>query len=65
MAAPITAPTLQMHGELDSCVLPSSAEGSWRYVAGAFEWRLLPGIGHFPQEEAPDVVTTAIADWAR
>ena len=53
MAAPITAPTLQLHGELDTCVLPSTARGSGRYVAGAYEWRELPGIGHFPQEEAP------------
>jgi pimeloyl-ACP methyl ester carboxylesterase len=65
MAAPITAPTLQLHGELDTCVLPSTARGSGRYVAGAYEWRELAGVGHFPQEEAPDAVTAAIADWAR
>ena len=41
-----------------------SARGSGRYVAGAYEWRELPGIGHFPQEEAPDLVSRAIADWA-
>jgi pimeloyl-ACP methyl ester carboxylesterase len=65
MAAPITAPTLQLHGALDACVLPSTARGSGRYVAGAYEWRELPGIGHFPQEEAPDVVSAAIAAWSR
>jgi pimeloyl-ACP methyl ester carboxylesterase len=65
MAAPVTAPTLQLHGALDPCVLPSTAEGSDRYVAGSYEWRLLPRVGHFPQEEVPDEVTTAIADWAR
>jgi pimeloyl-ACP methyl ester carboxylesterase len=64
MAAPITAPTLQLHGELDSCVLPSTARGSGRYVAGAYEWRELSGVGHFPQEETPDDVSAAIADWA-
>jgi pimeloyl-ACP methyl ester carboxylesterase len=64
MAAPITAPTLQLHGELDTCVLPSTARGSGRYVAGAYEWRELPGVGHFPQEEAPDLVTAAITEWA-
>jgi pimeloyl-ACP methyl ester carboxylesterase len=46
-------------------VLPETARGSGRYVAGAYEWRELPGIGHFPQEETPDAVTKAIADWAR
>jgi pimeloyl-ACP methyl ester carboxylesterase len=64
MAAPVTAPTLQLHGSLDACVLPGTARGSDRYVAGAYEWRELPGVGHFPQEEAPDQVTAAIAAWA-
>jgi pimeloyl-ACP methyl ester carboxylesterase len=65
MAAPVTAPTLQLHGALDPCVLPGTARGSGRYVAGAYEWRELPGVGHFPQEEAPDLVSEAIAEWAR
>jgi pimeloyl-ACP methyl ester carboxylesterase len=65
MAAPVTAPTLQLHGELDSCVLVESARGSGRYVAGAYEWRELSRIGHFPQEEVPADVTRAITTWAR
>jgi pimeloyl-ACP methyl ester carboxylesterase len=64
MAAPITAATLQLHGALDTCVLPSTARGSGRYVAGPYEWRELAGVGHFPQEEAPDAVSAAIAEWA-
>ena len=64
MAAPITAPTLQLHGALDPCVLPGTARGSGRYVAGAYEWRELPGVGHFPHEETPDEVSRAIAAWA-
>ncbi|MCW2584482.1 MAG: putative hydrolase or acyltransferase of alpha/beta superfamily [Klenkia sp.] len=65
MAAPVTAPTLQLHGTLDPCILPSTARGSGRYVAGAYEWRELPGIGHFPHEETPEEVSAAIATWAR
>lgn len=65
MAAPVTAPTLQLHGALDPCVLPGTALGSGRYVAGAYEWRELPRVGHFPPEEAPDDVTAAITTWAR
>jgi pimeloyl-ACP methyl ester carboxylesterase len=65
MAAPITAPTLQLHGTLDTCVLPATARGSGRYVAGAYEYRELDGVGHFPHEEAPDTVTRAIVEWAR
>jgi pimeloyl-ACP methyl ester carboxylesterase len=65
MAAPISAPTLQLHGGQDRYILPATAEGSGRYVAGAYEWRLFPGLGHFLPEEAPDEVTKAVADWAR
>ena len=64
MAAPVTAPTLQLHGELDPYILVGTAEGSGRYVAGAYDWRVLPGVGHFLPEEAPDEVTRAIADFA-
>ena len=65
MAAPVTAPTLQLHGALDRYVLPATARGSDRYVAGAYEWRELTRVGHFPQEESPAEVTAAIAAWAR
>jgi pimeloyl-ACP methyl ester carboxylesterase len=64
MAAPVTAPTLQLHGARDPLVLPRTARGSGRYVAGAYEWRELPGIGHFPPEEAAADVATAITTWA-
>jgi pimeloyl-ACP methyl ester carboxylesterase len=65
MAAPISAPTLQLHGALDPYVLPATARASGQYVAGAYEWRELPGIGHFPAEEAPEQVSAEIVRWAR
>ena len=64
MSAPITAPTLQLHGTIDTCVLVDTARDSGRYVAGAYEFRELPGIGHFPQEECPAEISRTIADWA-
>ena len=60
LAAGVQAPVLQLHGALDSCVLPSTAAGAQPYAHGGTELRLLDGVGHFPHEEIPDVVTEAV-----
>jgi pimeloyl-ACP methyl ester carboxylesterase len=61
---PITAPTLHLHGAKDTCMLPGTGRGSGRYVSGPYAWRLLPDVGHYPQEEAPEEVTDEIVRWA-
>jgi pimeloyl-ACP methyl ester carboxylesterase len=63
MTRPVGMPTLQIHGSLDPCVLPATAEGSRRFVDAEYEWQLLDGVGHFPHEEAPDVVTKELLRW--
>jgi pimeloyl-ACP methyl ester carboxylesterase len=63
IAAPVNAPTLQLHGDLDRCVLPGAAQGSGRYVSADYEWRLLPGVGHFPHEEVPEAFNTELLSW--
>ena len=63
-ARPVSAPTLQLHGALDGCVLPKTAERSARHVVGPYVWRLVDGAGHFLHEERPDVVTPEIVRWA-
>jgi pimeloyl-ACP methyl ester carboxylesterase len=65
LAAPISAPVLQLHGALDSCILPSTAAGSGRYVSGRYEWLLLGGVGHFPQSEAAEAVTGELVRWLK
>lgn len=65
MATPITAPTLQLHGALDGCVLPRTAQGSGRYVAAPYEWRLIDGVGHFPHQECPELVTGELLRWCK
>nr|MDT0665459.1 alpha/beta hydrolase [Micromonospora sp. DSM 115978] len=58
-----TVPTLHLHGALDRCMLPGTAQGSGRYVSGDYRWRLLRGVGHFPQEEAVETVAAELLDW--
>ena len=65
MAQPVTAPLLQLHGSLDGCLSPATALGSGRYVAGEYHWRLLDGVGHFLQQEAPDTVSGELVEWAK
>jgi len=63
MRAPVQAPTLQLHGALDSCVRPATARGSGRYVDAPYRWRLIDGAGHFPQEEQSDRLTAELCHW--
>jgi pimeloyl-ACP methyl ester carboxylesterase len=65
MQQPITTPTLQLHGELDTATLPRTAQGSGRYVVAPYEWRLIPDAGHFLHQEAPDVVAGEILRWLK
>ena len=63
MRKPVTAPTLQLHGENDPVLLPRSAVGSDQYVDAPYRWRLLPGVGHFPHEEKPDAFNAELVSW--
>ncbi|MBN1173021.1 MAG: alpha/beta hydrolase [Micromonosporaceae bacterium] len=60
---PIGCPTLQLHGSADAAALPRTAQGSGRYVAAEYAWRVLDGVGHFPPQEVPETVTCEILSW--
>ncbi|HEY2442579.1 MAG TPA: alpha/beta hydrolase [Streptosporangiaceae bacterium] len=63
MRSPIQAPTLQLHGSLDRCVLPRSARGSSRHVEAPYRWRLIDGAGHYPHEERPERFNDELNGW--
>ncbi len=65
LRAPIAAPVLHLHGDFDSCVLPSTAQGSGQYVTGDYEWRVLDGVGHFPHNEVPELISGELIRWAK
>lgn len=63
MHTEVEAPTLQLHGALDHCILPRTAQGSGRYVAAPYRWRLIEGAGHFPHEETPEAFDAELLGW--
>lgn len=65
MLAPIQCPVLQVHGGADPAMLPSTAAGSGHFVTGQYSWCLLPDVGHFPHEEAPEAFDAAVLRWLR
>ncbi len=63
MKSPVTVPTLQIQGELDGPTTARSATGSGRYVEADYRWHLVPGVGHFPHEEDPEMFTRLLLEW--
>ncbi len=61
----VGVPTLQLHGALDGCLLPSTAHGSGAWVNAAYELQVLDGLGHFPHQEDPELVSAALLQHAR
>lgn len=52
----LDVPTLVLHGEQDGVNHPDMSAGKESYFRGGYARRLLPGVGHFPQREAPQEV---------
>lgn len=63
METPIQVPVLHLHGEGDSSILLRSAEGSGEWVSGDYEFCVVDGVGHFPQEEAPERFDALLQKW--
>jgi pimeloyl-ACP methyl ester carboxylesterase len=54
---PITVPTLYVWGDRDATVGPAAARYTADFVPGPFRFEILPGVGHFVTDEAPDAAT--------
>jgi pimeloyl-ACP methyl ester carboxylesterase len=54
---PITVPTLYVWGDRDATVGPSAARWTADFVTGPFRFEVMPGVGHFVTDEAPEAVT--------
>jgi pimeloyl-ACP methyl ester carboxylesterase len=63
-AAVIECPTLLIWGEDDAYLNSSLATGNEEFVSN-LTVRRLPGVSHWVQQDAPEVVNASIAEWAR
>lgn len=60
---PVKAPTLIIHGLADSYALPEGLNGVWDWVRAPLTLHAWPGVGHFVQQDQPDRVVSALADF--
>jgi pimeloyl-ACP methyl ester carboxylesterase len=54
---PIRVPTLFIWGDADDTVGRIAAEGTVDFVAAPYRFEMLPGVGHFAADQAPDRVS--------
>jgi len=52
----IRVPSLVLHGGSDPCNDPATSAGKEALFASVYRHAVLPGLGHFPQRQRPDLV---------
>jgi len=52
----IAVPVLYIWGDADDTVGRAAAEGTREFVSGPYQFEILPGVGHFAADQAPDRV---------
>ena len=57
---PIRVPTLYIWGDADDTVGRIAAEGTADFVAAPYHFEVLPGVGHFASDQAPDRVNALL-----
>lgn len=63
MRASIGCPVLQVHGERDPLLLTRTAEAATPYLTGPRRFLQIPGVGHFPHEQAPEAFSESVLGW--
>ena len=53
----VTVPTLYIRGNAGAPVGPAAARFTRDFVSGPFRLAVLPGVGHFVTDQAPEAVT--------
>jgi pimeloyl-ACP methyl ester carboxylesterase len=56
-------PVLQLHGAEDPYVLERTARRSAPWAGNGYHYEVLPGVGHFVQQEAPEHTTELLTEF--
>ena len=59
---PIRVPTLYIWGDADDTVGRVAAEGTVDFIAAPYRFEVLPGVGHFAADQAPERVSELMLD---
>jgi pimeloyl-ACP methyl ester carboxylesterase len=59
----VAVPTLYVWGDRDATVGRAPAEWTAEYVAAPYRFEVLPGVGHFVTDEAPERASALLLDW--
>lgn len=59
----VRVPVLQLHGADDPYVLERTARRSARWASERYRYEVLPGVGHFMQQEAPEHTTALLTEF--
>jgi pimeloyl-ACP methyl ester carboxylesterase len=59
----IQAPVLQFHGLNDTALLAPALNNTWEELDQDWTLVTIPGVGHWPHHEKPEMVTNMIRAW--
>jgi pimeloyl-ACP methyl ester carboxylesterase len=59
---PIRVPTLYIWGEEDDTVGRMAAEGTKDFIEAPYRFVALPGVGHYPSDQVPEVVNRLLLE---
>jgi pimeloyl-ACP methyl ester carboxylesterase len=59
---PIRVPTLYIWGDADDTVGRAAAEGTVDFIAAPYRFEVLPGVGHFAADQAPERVSELLLE---
>ena len=54
---------LLVHGLNDAALLPGMLNNTWEWLDNTLTLVTIPGVGHFVQNDAPDLVSSTISSW--